>query len=126
MTCHVCSMAVPTRRSPKARVEPWTSLPLELVDAILWEMGVMEMLDALLTDTIKHDILVMPCKVTTIGESLPAPYQAAYYRIAEQKFDNGGMPPEIASLKLAEAGIQIGSTTIARHRRNACRCPRKG
>jgi len=89
-------------------------------------MAVMELLDALLSDVVKNDFMVIPCKVTNIGETLPAPYQAAFYRIAEQKYEDGGLASEIASLKLAEAGINIGGTTIARHRRNACRCPRKG
>lgn len=120
------NMTQATRPKPKPLVEGEGSLPLEVVDAILWEIFIMQMLDALLSDTIKNDILVQPCKVTTIGNDLPTTYQAAFFRITELQFEDGGLPSEIASLKLAEAGIQIGSTTIARHRRNACRCPRKG
>ena len=86
----------------------------------------MELLNALLNDSVESQIVSIPCKVAVQGEKLSEPYQTAYWKIVLTTYENGGLTEDHAAAKLASAGIQIGATTIRRHRSGLCRCPRKG
>lgn len=77
--------------------------------------------DALLSD--EHSVaFVEPCRVTLVGDSLEEPYRSAFWSLIDKGHAQGGLADHTASKKLAQAGIQIGPSTLNRHRRGLCRC----
>lgn len=67
-----------------------------------------------------------PCRVTTIIENLEEPYKTAAWQLVEKTFREGGIADIPLAREFQQAGLQISSTMINRHRNGWCKCqPRK-
>jgi hypothetical protein len=63
-----------------------------------------------------------PCKVTQVIAALDEPYKSVAQSLVDTKFVQGGLPDIPLAAKFAEAGIQLSSTMLNRHRNNWCPC----
>lgn len=67
-----------------------------------------------------------PCRVTRIIEALEEPYRSAAMRLVNTPHNQGGLADMPLAAEFRQAGIQISSTMINRHRNGWCPCtPRK-
>ena len=63
-----------------------------------------------------------PCKIKRIMDTLEDPYKTALKNIVEKSVDDGGLSPNQAGARIREAGIEISSHSIYRHRIGSCAC----
>ena len=63
-----------------------------------------------------------PCKSRKLIDSLEEPYRTALDDLINKDAENGGLSPNKAAARIAEAGIDLSSHSIYRHRLGACAC----
>ena len=80
-------------------------------------------LDALLSSGIVSHKVGTPCRVSQIITALEEPYQSAARKLAETRFEDGGLSTPKVAAKFAEAGIKVSATTLTHHRNGWCPCP---
>ena len=109
------------------------SLPLEVVDAVVWEwLTVLLIVDALTkTPPVQdvpaaQDVTQQHCKVVTTGDTLTGDKLATYWKLVNTTYPQGGLASRAASVKLAKLGVDVSKATIDRHRSKTCICHRKG
>lgn len=65
-----------------------------------------------------------PCKVGRIVEELAEPYKSALVNLIVTRYADGGLSDEALEARLKDAGLEVGTTIINRHRRGSCTCPK--
>ncbi|CAB4153166.1 hypothetical protein UFOVP609_49 [uncultured Caudovirales phage] len=80
-------------------------------------------LDALLNPDHAGPKVGVPCRVSRIISALEEPYQSAARKLAETRFEDGGLSAPKVAAKFAEAGITVSATTLSHHRNGWCPCP---
>lgn len=63
-----------------------------------------------------------PCKSRKLIDSLEDPYKTALDALVNKSVDDGGLSPNRAAARIAEAGIDLSGHSIYRHRLGACAC----
>lgn len=81
-------------------------------------------LNALIQETPPRSQIGRPCKVAALAETLDEPYRGALINLLRTGFQDGGETDEQIRDRLRVAGFDVGATTINRHRREACSCPK--
>lgn len=65
---------------------------------------------------------VRVCKVGRFYNDLPEKYQTALHGLLFTKYEDGGLTDEEMTIRLREAGCDVGSTVVNKHRKNKCAC----
>jgi hypothetical protein len=66
-----------------------------------------------------------PCLVARTVNTLADPYKTAVTTALTIRYQDGGATDFEIGSRMRAAGLQVGDTTINRHRNNKCTCPKE-
>lgn len=76
----------------------------------------------ILLEPVPERVRVALCKVGRFYAELPEKYQTALDGLLFTSYADGGLNDDELTVRLREAGCDVGSTVVRRHRKKTCVC----